>query len=288
MPSSRIATFFDQQTSTFSYVVHDDSKSMCAIIDSVLNYDPKAARTATTSADQIIAHVKKHELQVQWILETHAHADHLSAAAYLQEKLGGTTAIGEHIAQVQKNFSDIFNLKETLATDGSQFDHLFSDNETFDIGNLAVTALLVPGHTPADMAYHVDGVGVFVGDTLFQPDLGTARCDFPGGSAPRLYESIQRILGLGDDIRLYLCHDYPPPDREPQHSCTVREQRNSNIHVHDGISRDEFVAMRRARDETLDMPKLILPAIQINIRAGHYPEPEDNGVRYLKIPLNSL
>jgi glyoxylase-like metal-dependent hydrolase (beta-lactamase superfamily II) len=189
---------------------------------------------------------------------------------------------------VQEVFSDVFNLHKELVADGSQFDRLFRDNETFSIGELAVTVLHVPGHTPADIAYHVHGLGVFVGDTLFQPDVGTARCDFPGGSAPTLYQSIQRILALGDDVRLYLCHDYPPADREVRHVCTVREQRAGNIHVHDGISQAEFIAMRTERDATLGMPTLILPAIQMNIRAGHGPEPEDNGVRYLKIPLNRL
>jgi glyoxylase-like metal-dependent hydrolase (beta-lactamase superfamily II) len=288
MPSSRVAIFFDEQTSTFSYVVQDGANSVCAIIDSVLDYDGSSGHTSTASADRIIAHVQKNGLQVQWILETHAHADHLSAAAYLKDKLGGQTAIGEHIVHVQEVFSDVFNLDKALVADGSQFDRLFRDNETFNIGELAVTVLHVPGHTPADIAYHVHGLGVFVGDTLFQPDVGTARCDFPGGSAPTLYQSIQRILALGDDVRLYLCHGYPPAGREVRHACTVREQRDSNIHVHDGISQAEFVAMRSARDATLGMPTLILPAIQINIRAGHCPEPEDNGVRYLKIPLNRL
>ncbi len=288
MPEPQVETFFDKQTATFSYVVHRPGNAACAIIDSVLDYDPKAGRDATASADRIIAFVSKNRLQVQWILETHAHADHLSAAAYLKAQLGGRTAIGGHITQVQAAFKRIFNLGREVAADGSQFDRLFHDGERFLIGDMAVQALHVPGHTPADMAYCVEGLGIFIGDTLFMPDVGTARCDFPGGDAHALYQSIQRILALGDDTRLYLCHDYPPDCRGPQCCVTVREQRAGNIHVRDGIGAQEFVAMRTARDKTLAMPSLILPAIQVNIRAGQYPEPEDNGVRYLKIPLNQF
>lgn len=280
--------FFDQQTSTFSYVVHQDCNPACAIIDSVLDYDPKAGRCSTTSADRIIAYIRNKQLQVQWILETHAHADHMSAAAYLKTQLGGQTAIGEHIKQVQEVFSDIFNLKQEVAADGSQFDHLFRDGESFCIGDMRVTALHVPGHTPADMAYCVENLGIFVGDTLFMPDVGTARCDFPGGDARTLFASIQKILALGDETRLYLCHDYPPDHRSHQSCVTVLEQRTGNIHVRDGISADNFATMREARDQTLCMPQLILPAIQINIRAGQYPKAEDNGVHYLKIPFNQF
>ncbi len=288
MQSPDVEAFFDEQTSTFSYVVHARGNPACAIIDSVLDYDPKSGRATTTSADRIIAFIRKNKLQVQWILETHAHADHISASHYLKAQLGGRIAIGANITQVQTAFKKLFNLGPKVATDGSQFDQLFHDQETFSIGDIAVTALHVPGHTPADMAYCVHDLGIFIGDTLFMPDVGTARCDFPGGDARKLYESIQKILRLGDDTRLYLCHDYPPEDREAQYCVTVKEQRQANIHVHDGIGIEDFFNMRTARDKTLDMPVLILPAIQINIRAGQYPEPESNGVRYLKIPLNQL
>ncbi len=288
MPMPQAEAFFDKQTATFSYVVHRPGNAACAIIDPVLDYDPKAGRGTTASADRIIAFVLKNGLQVQWILETHAHADHLSAAAYLKAQLGGRTAIGGHIRQVQGVFKRIFNLGSEVAPDGSQFDHLFDDGERFSIGDIPVQALHVPGHTPADMAYFVEGLGIFVGDTLFMPDVGTARCDFPGGDAHMLYQSIQKILALGDGARLYLCHDYPPDYRAPQCCVTVREQRAGNIHVRDGIGAEEFVAMRKARDKTLAMPSLILPAIQVNIRAGQYPEPEGNGVRYLKLPLNQF
>ncbi len=288
MLNAQVETFFHKQTATFSYVVHQVGNASCAIIDSVLDYDPKSGRTATACADQIIAYVSRNQLRVQWILETHAHADHISAAAYLKERLGGQTAIGARIVQVQSVFQDILNLGPGFMADASQFDHVFEDEEAFTIGDLAVKALHVPGHTPADMAYCIEGVGVFVGDTLFMPDVGTARCDFPGGDAHALYESIQRILSLGDDTLLYLCHDYPPESRSRQCCVSVKEQREHNIHVRDGISADEFVAMRTERDKTLDMPVLIIPSIQINIRAGRYPEPERNGIRYLKTPLNVL
>ena len=288
MPLPHAEPFFDEQTSTFSYVVYEPGEPLCAIIDAVLDYDPKSGRTSTTSADEIIQYIKDKNLTVQWILETHAHADHVSAAAYLQEQLGGRIAIGEHILHVQSVFKDLFNLKSEFVPDGTQFDHLFHDGERFLIGNLQVQAVHVPGHTPADMAYHIDRLGIFVGDTLFMPDVGTARCDFPGGSARMLYRSIQKILSLDDDTQLYLCHDYPPASREREYCSTVQKQRSSNIHVRDGISEDEFVEKRSARDATLPMPVLILPAIQLNIRAGTLPQPEDNGVTYLKIPLNHL
>ena len=234
-----------------------------------------------------MAYVREHGLKTEWLLETHAHADHLSAAPYLQRQLGGVIAIGQSIRTVQGVFKQIFNLEPQFQLDGSQFGHLFTDGETFRIGALTATALHVPGHTPADMAYSI-GDAVFVGDTLFMPDVGTARCDFPGGDAHQLYQSIQRLLGLPADTRLYMCHDYPPAGREAAWQTTVAEQRRANIHVHDGVAEDDFVAMRTRRDATLSMPTLILPAIQVNIRAGHLPPPEDNGVRYLKIPLDSL
>ncbi|MGB6103270.1 MAG: MBL fold metallo-hydrolase [Pusillimonas sp.] len=288
MTSPQVHAFFDEQTSTFSYVVYHPDDPACAVIDSVLDFDPKSGRISTGSADAIIDFIRQKQLQVQWLLETHAHADHFSAACYIQGQLGGRIAIGEHIIQVQKVFADIFNLKDELAPYGVQFDHLFCDADTFRIGRMNATVMHVPGHTPADLAYRIEGLGVFIGDTLFMPDVGTARCDFPGGDAGRLYQSIQKLLGLGDDTRLYLCHDYPPETRPAQYCCTVAEQRSGNIHVRDGISESEFTAMRTARDKTLDMPTLILPAIQVNIRAGRRPPPEDNGTSYLKIPLDQL
>lgn len=282
-----IEAFFDSVTCTVSYVVYDRPGGRAAIIDPVLDYDPKAGRTTTASAQRLIRFVQEHELAVDWILETHAHADHLSAAHYLRQQLGGRVAIGDHIRQVQGVFKRLFNLEPGFAQDGSQFDHLFGDGEAFPIGTLRAEALFVPGHTPADMAYRI-GDAVFVGDTLFMPDVGTARCDFPGGNAHTLYASIRRLLSLPPQTRLYMCHDYPPAGREPAWQTTVAEQRRANIHVHDGVDEAQFVAMRTARDATLDMPVLILPAVQVNIRAGTLPAPEANGVSYLKIPLNAL
>jgi len=284
----QIQAFFDPATATVTYVVHEAMPGgACAIIDSVLDYDPKSGRSSTASADRVVAYVREHGLKTEWLLETHAHADHLSAAPYLQRQLGGVIAIGQSIRTVQGVFKQIFNLEPQFQLDGSQFGHLFTDGETFRIGALTATALHVPGHTPADMAYSI-GDAVFVGDTLFMPDVGTARCDFPGGDAHQLYQSIQRLLGLPADTRLYMCHDYPPAGREAAWQTTVAEQRRANIHVHDGVAEDDFVAMRTRRDATLSMPTLILPAIQVNIRAGHFPPPEDNGVRYLKIPVDGL
>jgi glyoxylase-like metal-dependent hydrolase (beta-lactamase superfamily II) len=283
----QIEAFYDATTGTFTYVVYASEGSACAVIDPVLDYDPKSGGTSTESAERVVAFVNAHELRVQSLLETHAHADHLSAAQYLKEALGGEIAIGESIRIVQSTFRRIFNLGEDVPADGRQFDHLFQPGETFSIGELSGEALHVPGHTPADMAYRI-GDAVFVGDTLFMPDVGSARCDFPGGDAHTLYESVRRLLALPPDTRLCMCHDYPPPSRGPQWQTTVAEQRRGNIHLHDGVSVAEFVAMRTARDRTLGMPTLILPAIQVNIRAGSLPEPEDNGVRYLKIPLNAF
>ena len=282
-----IEAFFDHATSTVTYVVHAGDGSACAVIDPVLDYDPKAGRTSTASAERVGAFVREHSLQVAWLLETHAHADHLSAAPYLKQTLGGRIAIGENIRTVQGVFKGVFNLGAELHADGRQFNHLFAPDETFSIGALQARALHVPGHTPADMAYQI-GDAVFVGDTLFMPDVGSARCDFPGGDARMLYRSVQKLLALPSQTRLFMCHDYPPSTREPQWQTTVAEQRRSNIHLHDGVTEDEFVAMRTARDHTLEMPTLILPAIQVNIRAGALPEAEANGVRYLKIPLNTL
>lgn len=284
----QIQAFFDPVTATVTYVVHEPAPGgACAIIDSVLDYDPKSGRTTTASADRVAAYVREHGLRTEWLLETHAHADHLSAAPYLQRQLGGTIAIGESIRTVQGVFKKIFNLEPQFHLDGSQFGHLFADGETFQIGALAASAMHVPGHTPADMAYRI-GDAVFVGDTLFMPDVGTARCDFPGGDAHRLYRSIHRLLSLPADTTLYMCHDYPPAGREAAWRTTVAAQRAGNIHVRDGITEDDFVAMRTGRDATLSMPALILPAIQVNIRAGHFPPAEDNGVRYLKIPVDAL
>ncbi len=278
---------FDPATWTVTYVVYEKEGSACAIIDSVLDYDPKSGRTSTESADKAIAFVREKNLQVQWILETHAHADHLTAAPYLKAQLGGQTAIGDHITAVQRVFKGIFNLEASFKEDGTQFDHLLQMDETFAIGNLSAQAIYVPGHTPACVAYQV-GDAVFVGDTLFMPDVGSARCDFPGGSAKTLYASARKILSLPDSTRLFMCHDYPPNEREVRFETTVAEQRAHNIHLHDGIDEAEFVRMRTARDATLAMPVLILPAVQINIRAGAFPPKDDNGVSYLKIPLNAL
>jgi glyoxylase-like metal-dependent hydrolase (beta-lactamase superfamily II) len=278
---------FDPATWTVTYVVYEKEDSACAIIDSVLDYDPKSGRTSTESADKAIAFVREKNLQVQWILETHAHADHLTAAPYLKAQLGGQTAIGDHITAVQRVFKGIFNLEASFKEDGTQFDHLLQMDETFAIGNLSAKAMYVPGHTPACLAYQV-GDAVFVGDTLFMPDVGSARCDFPGGCAKTLYASARKILSLPGNTRLFMCHDYPPETRDVKFETTVAEQRAHNIHLHDGIDEAEFVRMRTERDATLVMPVLILPAVQINIRAGAFPPKDDNGVSYLKIPLNAL
>ena len=278
---------FDKATWTVTYIVHSGVGTACAIIDSVLDYDPKSGRTSTTSADKVVAYVQAHQLQVTWILETHAHADHVSAASYLKKLLGGKTAIGSHITQVQTVFKGIFNLEPTFKQDGSQFDQLLAGDEAFNVGNLTGKVLFVPGHTPACVAYQL-GDAVFVGDTLFMPDVGTARCDFPGGDARALYASTRKILSLPPETRLFMCHDYPPNDRPVAFETTVAAQRAHNIHVHDGITEDQFVEMRTKRDATLEMPVLILPAVQINIRAGELPPQESNGVTYLKIPLNAL
>jgi len=279
--------FFDPKTWTVSYVVWCRTTRRAAIIDPVLDYDFKSAHTATALADQVLAYVQDNALHVDWILETHAHADHLSGAHYLQERVGGRVAIGHNIRQVQATFKKLYNLERGFLPDGSQFDHLFNDGETFRIGEAEVTALHVPGHTPADMAYAVEGA-VFVGDTLFMPDVGSARADFPGGDARQLYRSMQRLLSLPPETMMYVCHDYPPASREPAWQTTVAEQRACNIHVRDGIGEDEFVAMRQARDATLEVPTLILPSIQVNVRAGQLPPADDNGVAYLRIPLNAL
>ncbi|HLI10015.1 MAG TPA: MBL fold metallo-hydrolase [Alphaproteobacteria bacterium] len=282
-----ITGFFDRVTFTISYVVADPATKRAAVIDSVLDYDPKSGRTGTVSADAIIAHVQEHGLTVEWLLETHLHADHLSAIPYLKAALGGRTGIGEHVAAVQETFKKLFNAEPGFATDGRQFDHLFRDGEHFALGRLEGAVLHTPGHTPACITY-VIGDAAFVGDTLFMPDYGTARCDFPGGDAAVLYRSIRRILAFPPETRLFMCHDYMPGGRAPRWETSVAEQRAENIHIHDGVGEAEFVAMRRARDKTLEMPALILPAVQVNMRAGEFPPPEDNGISYLKIPLNAL
>jgi glyoxylase-like metal-dependent hydrolase (beta-lactamase superfamily II) len=286
-PRPQIHAIFDRATWTVTYVVHEGRGTACAIIDSVLDYDPKSGRTRTASADKVIEYVRANALKVAWILETHAHADHLTAAPYLKRQLGGTTAIGERITAVQKVFKGIFNLEPGFAQDGSQFDRLLRDGELLRVGNLVAEVIHVPGHTPADVAYRF-GDAVFVGDTLFMPDVGSARADFPGGDARTLYRSVRKLLDLPPDTRLFMCHDYPPAGREAAWETTVAEQRARNIHVRDGISEDQFVQMRTARDATLEMPVLILPAVQVNIRAGEMPPPEDNGVAYLKIPVDAL
>jgi glyoxylase-like metal-dependent hydrolase (beta-lactamase superfamily II) len=279
--------FFDPKTGTVSYVLADLATGSAAVIDPVLDFDMKSACTATTAVDRLLACVREQQLHVEWILETHAHADHLSAARHAQQQAGGRIAIGERIRDVQAVFKKLYNLERNFLPDGSQFDHLFRDGEVFRLGETEVTAMLVPGHTPADMAYLVDGA-VFVGDTLFMPDVGTARADFPGGDAHALYRSIRRILELPPHTRIYVCHDYAPGGREPRWETTVAEERAHNIHVRDGIGETEFVAMRKARDATLEVPTLILPSIQVNVRAGALPPADDNGVAYLRLPLNAL
>lgn len=285
--SFTIKSFFDHATWTFTYVVYEQDQSPCVIIDSVLDYDPKSGRTSTHSAEMVIDFIRTHQLKTEWILETHAHADHLSAAQYLKEKLGGRVAIGNHIKTVQQVFKGVFNLEESFSADGTQFDYLLAEDEVIQFGNLEIQCLFVPGHTPACMAYKIEDA-IFVGDTMFMPDVGSARCDFPGGDAKALYESVQKLLSYPPETRLFMCHDYPPSERVIRFETSVAEQKKSNIHLKDGISAADFVAMRSKRDATLEMPVLILPAVQINIRAGQMPPKENNGISYLKIPLNAL
>jgi len=287
MSAPSVTAFFDEATFTVTYVVADPDSAHAAIVDPVLDYDPASGRTSTASADKVAAFVRDNNLSIDWVLETHVHADHLSAAPYLREKLGGKVAIGKNVAAVQETFQGVFNI-EDLATDGSQFDHLFEDGDEFSIGDMAGSIIGTPGHTPACITY-VIGDAAFVGDTLFMPDFGTARTDFPGGDAGMLYDSIQRILALPGDTRLFMCHDYKAPGRDEfAWETSVAEQREVNVHINRNVSRDEFVAMREGRDAELGMPKLILPSIQVNVRAGQLPEAEANGVRYLKIPLDTV
>lgn len=286
--NAHVEAFFDPATFTYSYVVSDPVTQQCAVIDSVLDYDPASGRTSHATAQRLVDYVRAQGLTVQWLLETHVHADHLSAAPYLKQQLGGRLAIGDRITVVQDTFGKLFNAGSEFATDGRQFDHLFHDGDTFQVGNIQAHAIHTPGHTPACMTY-VIGDAAFVGDTLFMPDYGTARCDFPGGDARTLYQSIQKLFTLPDSTRVFMCHDYKAPGREEfLYETTIAAERELNVHVHAGITEEEFVAMRTARDATLGMPTLILPSVQINMRGGELPEPESNGTRYLKIPLDVL
>ncbi|MEX1036723.1 MAG: MBL fold metallo-hydrolase [Sneathiella sp.] len=283
----KVTAFFHKPTFTVSYVVSEPEGRKAVIIDSVLDYENSSGRTATTAADEIIAYVKEHDLDVGWILETHVHADHLTAAPYLQEKLGGTIGIGRVVTTVQSTFKKVYNFGDEVSSDGSQFQHLFEEGERIQIGSMTLEVIATPGHTPACIAYRI-GDAVFVGDTLFMPDYGTARCDFPGGDARTLYQSIHKILSCPPETRLFMCHDYGPDGRDFAWETTVAEQRAKNIHIHDGISEEDFVRMRTERDATLSMPTLIIPSIQVNMQAGHFPKAEDNGTSYLKVPLNIL
>lgn len=283
----RVVSFFDPETFTGTHVVIDEGTKHCALVDCVLDYDPKSGMTSTASADALIAWVKGEALTVDWILETHVHADHLSAAPYLQAALGGQTAIGSAVTLVQSVFKGLFNAEDSFAIDGSQFDVLFDDGATFVIGDLTCTVIHTPGHTPACVSYYV-GDALFVGDTLFAPDFGTARCDFPGGDAKVLFQSVQKLLALPAETRVFLCHDYMPGGREVILETSIGAERANNIHVHEGVEEAAFVAMRSARDATLSMPVLILPSVQVNMRAGELPPAEANGMRYLKIPLNAF
>ena len=283
-----VTEFFDEDTNTFSYVVADSSSHKCAVIDPVLEYDPASARTSTSGADRIIDYITGLGFENQWVIETHVHADHLSAAPYVRAQAGGKIAIGANITEVQKHFGKVFNAGKGFSTDGSQFDHLFRDGERFKVGSIEGVAIHTPGHTPACMTYRI-GDAAFVGDTLFMPDYGSARCDFPGGDAGQLYQSVQRIYSLPDTTRLYMCHDYKAPGREEfAWQTSVAEEKNANVHLHLGISEEEFVEMRRQRDSGLGLPRLLIPSIQVNMRAGELPEPEDNEIRYLKVPVNQL
>ncbi|QBR40075.1 MBL fold metallo-hydrolase [Kerstersia gyiorum] len=286
MKDALIESFYDADTATVTHIVADPDTGQAAVIDSVLNFDAAAGRISHQSADRILALLRSRGWRLQWLLETHAHADHLSAAPYLKAHAGGEIGIGSHIQDVQRVFKGIYHLSD-LSTDGREFDRLFDDDEAFSLGRLTVRVMHTPGHTPACLTYII-GRDAFVGDTLFMPDYGTARCDFPGGDAATLYRSIRRVLSLPPETRLHLCHDYPAEGVEPRLVTTVAEQRTGNIHVHDGISEADFVRMRTDRDRTLPMPRLILPSVQVNVRAGRLPEPEENGVRYLKLPLDQF
>lgn len=288
MTTPDVKAFFDEATYTYSYVVQDPATRKAAIVDSVLDFDPASGRTRTASADALVEFVRTAGLEVEWIVDTHVHADHLSAAAYLQSRLGGRTGIGAHVREVQETFGRLFNEDAAFRRDGSQFDHLFEDGETYRLGEIEAVVLHTPGHTPA-CTTHVIGDAAFIGDTLFMPDYGTARCDFPGGDARRLYRSIRRLFELPDATRVFLCHDYKAPGRDTYaFETTIGDERRLNIHVREGIGEDEFVRMRTARDATLAMPRLLLPSVQVNMRAGELPPAESNGLSYLKLPLNAL
>lgn len=291
----QIKSFLHPDTETYTHVLIDDNTQLCAVIDPVLDYDFKSGHTGTEFADEVIDFIKQQQLTLKYIIETHAHADHLSSAPHIKQALGGELVIGKHITKVQQIFQKIFNIKDYFKADASQFDRLTEEGTEFMLGDIKLKVLHVPGHTPADMAYIAQdttdserSLAIFVGDTLFAPDVGTARVDFPGGDVDDLYNSIQKILSLPEDTEIYLCHDYPPEDREHSPVTTVAAEKQGNIHVRDGISKAEFVKMRTERDATLEMPRLIIPSVQVNIRAGEMPEPEDNGVRYLKVPINTL
>lgn len=280
-----VTKFYDADTNTFSYVVKDSNSNSCAIIDSVLNFDAPSGKTSFEGADDIIEFVNSNSLLVEWIIETHVHADHISAAPYLKSKLGGKIAIGEKVKIVQNVFGKVFNAGTDFVLDGSQFDHLFKDKENYKIGNMNAIAISTPGHTPACMT-HIIGNAAFVGDTIFMPDQGTARADFPGGDAKQLYKSIKSLLSLPSEMRLFMCHDYAPNGREIKWETTIADERANNIHVKDTISEEDFVKMRCERDKTLGMPRLILPSVQVNMRAGNFPKADDNGTIYLKLPIN--
>jgi glyoxylase-like metal-dependent hydrolase (beta-lactamase superfamily II) len=289
--SLHIEAFYDADTFTFSYLLMDNATRQAAIIDSVLNYDPKSARTRNDAADKLVGRIRELQADVRWLLETHVHADHLSAAPLLKTQLGGDIAIGERVCTVQQVFGSLFNCGDDFARDGRQFDRLLREGDSLALGEHQIAVMATPGHTPACISYIIESEGlqhVFVGDTLFMPDYGTARCDFPGGDAGTLYDSIQKLFDNPGETLLYLCHDYPPEGRAPHYQVSVGRQRAENIHIRDGITREAFVAMRTARDANLAMPALLLPSVQINMRAGHFPEPESNGIRYLKLPLNAL
>ena len=288
MANVRIDHFFHPASNTYTYVVaEEETAGHCVIIDSALDYDPKSGRTATVAADEIMAHVRDHNLVVDWILETHPHADHITAAPYLKEQLGGRTGIGQGVCQVQKNFKAVFNLGDEFTTDGSQFDHLFAEGERFAFGAASGQVWSTPGHTPACICYLIEDA-VFVGDTIFMPDFGSARCDFPDGDARTLFHSVKRLLALPPETRMFMCHDYGPGGRKLRWLTSVAEQRANNKHMKDGVDEEEFVAMRTARDNELDMPALLLPSVQVNIRGGQFPPAEENGVSYLKMPLNTV
>ena len=287
----QVHSFLHSDTETYTHVLVDVQQQVCAIIDPVLDFDAKSGRTSTTSVDEVIKFVREHGWELVYIIETHAHADHISAAIHVKDTLGGQLVIGQHITEVQKIFKQIFNFDTSFRTDASQFDILTDEGDTLALGSITLTVMYVPGHTPADMAYIAtddEKTVVFVGDTLFAPDIGTARCDFPGGDAKTLYHSIKKLLALPEDTMMYLCHDYPSKGRKHCPTTTVAAQKLGNIHLKDGINEAEFVQMRERRDATLDMPRLIIPSVQVNIDAGHFPEPEANGIRYLKVPINVL